>query len=36
LREGRIVTSGRNIVLMKMNLLDLPGRLLAIGVDRKM
>jgi hypothetical protein len=30
LREGRIVMNGRNIVRMKMNLRDLPGRLLAV------
>jgi hypothetical protein len=30
LREGRIVMNGRNIVRMKMNLRDLPGRSRAV------
>jgi hypothetical protein len=36
LKENRIVTNGQNIVLMKMNLLDLPGRLLAVVADETM
>jgi hypothetical protein len=36
LRGDQIVTSGQNIVLMKMNLPDLPGRSLAVVVDGMM